>query len=76
MSSSVTVTDAFVPSEFNDLNFFNKFAPLSTYNIEEFIKLSSSILERVNNLSEYSFVLSVVPFNSIDELSITKRFVL
>ena len=51
------------------LNFFTRLAPVSRYKELEFLIFNSSILLKVNKTSEYSFVLSVAPDNSMYELS-------
>ena len=77
--SSSIVAEAFTSSPFSStqlVNFFNKFAPQSKYNIELFFIFSSSILLNVKSTSEYSFVLSLVPESAIVELSNVTTFVL
>ena len=64
------------PSLAKLLNSFNKFEPVSKYKVELFFKFNLSIIDNVNNTSEYSLVRSVAPFKTRAELSIVKVFVL
>ena len=52
------------------LNSCSRLVPLSKYNDELFFKFSFPIIDKVNSVSEYSFVLSVAPIRIIPELLI------
>ena len=58
------------------VSFFTKFVPFCRYSEELLINFNSSILLNENNTVEYSFVLSVAPFNSTYELSSVTLFAL